>query len=176
MKTGSVKKEKRIRNTGIKKEKRISKTGIKKTKKIRKKNQFFNEMITELFLLLEMKKSRFENVGIFDLWYHDVGDLLFLFKKFKKFYGRNRAPHCCLNLVVVAIAITFYQRFFDKIVYRAASEIILKSRSKLGKNKLDKDNFMDFYSSVEDSIENIFEAKGECFVLTSFSGVLASPA
>lgn len=135
---------------------------IPKSKKTAKK--FFRHLIRELFLLLEVKKARLHSLrhyslSVADPWYQDVKKLKFLFKKFKLFFTKKHVRHPVLDLVVVAMVITYYQRYFDRIVCRAAREILLRSRSKL--SLCSKEDFSSFYSSIRDDIEDILRAKGE---------------
>ncbi|KAL5288452.1 hypothetical protein ACFFRR_008968 [Megaselia abdita] len=139
----------------------------KKKAKVKKKfrefeNPFFNELIGEVFLFLEVKKLEFHSnneycLTLKDPWYKEIKELFFIFKKFKRFYDKRHSRHPVLDLVIMAIVITFFNHHFDKTIRKAARNIIIESRSKLG--SCFKEDFRNFYSSVFDSIEDILKAK-----------------
>lgn len=142
-----------------KKQKRLMKTTSKSNKKIARSTKFFHHLISELFLLLEVKRFHSfsdYSLAIPDPWYQDVQELLFLYKKLKLIFGKKFARHPFLDLIVVALVITYYQRYFDNIICRAAREILLRSR-----RLCSEEGFASFYRSIRDPIDDILGAKGE---------------
>lgn len=66
--------------------------------------------------------------------------------------------HPVLDFLIIAIVITFFERHCGQTVYQAAREITLKFRSKL--TLYSKEEFINFYSSVQGSIENVLGVEG----------------
>lgn len=155
---------KKTRKAKKKTKKLVTKSKVKKPKK-----SFFNELVGELFLFLEVKKLDYQinmkySLSPKDPWYLDIKELIYIYQTFKRFYLKKNAQHVVLNFIIMAIVIIFYKQYFDRFVFVAARSIVLRFRTKL--HSCSEKNLEDFYLSVRDSIQDILEAKGKFVSLT----------
>lgn len=152
------KRNKRSKNHGTVNDK---KTRIVKAKK--KSQKFFKHLMREMFLLLEVERTRCHfSLAIFqDRWYLDVQRLLFIFHKLQRIYMEICVQHSAIDFIIVAMVIICFQRYFDRTVREAAWKIMRRSRRILYSTK----DFLYFYHSVQHPIRSILKAKGESYTV-----------